>query len=1727
MTGKLRPEKLSKGWPKANASKGDLRVANLKIHVFGPPQVMLNAQPFEIKRRKALAMLIYLAVTGQPHSRDALATLFYPDHDQSRARAYMRRDLATLNTSLDGDWLDVERDTVALKHLDGFWLDMAQFQQLLAQNKSHNHSLETACTECLARLNEATTVYTDDFLAGFTLRDCPEFDEWQFFQAETLRQTLAKSLETLVQGQAQQGKPEVATPHARRWVALDPLHEPAQRALIQLYDQTGQPAAALRQYEEYVDLLEKELGLPPEDETTTLYEAIKAKRMLGSYLKQQNVDVKSSRSGSSSPLEKFPSIKKQESKKQEIIEAVPPSAIVPTSSTTEQQQQIHYCQTSDNVRIAYATVGSGPPLVKAANWLSHLEYDWQSPVWQHWLTGLSNHHTLIRYDERGCGLSDWNVQDFSLDAWVRDLEAVVDATGLERFPLLGISQGAPIAMAYAIRHPEKVSHLILYGALFRGRLQRELTTQQIEEVQMFLQLIRVGWGQENPAFRQVFTSMFMPEATVEHQRWFNELQRVSTSPENALRLANSFNMLDARPLAPLVQTPTLILHAMGDIEIPLSEGKLAAELMPNAKLVPLQSNNHILLEHEPAWGQFLAHIDAFLGTGSSTATATANAALAPDLTIVTPPHNLPASSTPFVGREKELAEVQKLLVDTPECRLLTLTGPGGIGKTRLALETAAQALSHFPHGVYFVPLAPLDAAEALISTLAESIDLRFYGEEAPQQQLLNYLRRKHMLLVMDNFEHILSGVALVSEILHVAPNVKILVTSRERLNLSGEAVYSIGGLEIPGANSLKDTLEFDAAKLFLQQARLVRPAFEPQADERTEIKRICRLTQGMPLALVLAAGWLEMLAVKEIESELSQSLDFLDTEMLDIPVRQRSVRAVFDSSWKHLSASEQQIFMKLSVFRGSFTRQAAQHVTDAKLPELRRLVNKSLLGFSQDDRYETHELLRQYGQEKLNSSGEVKMTQQRHSRYYLDFLHQHKARIIGPSQIEILDIIEDNLENIRAAWLWAVHEEDFEPIALALETLFQFYWIRSEFQEGQRMFGAALERLANQNNTEDMWLKLTARHGVFLYALGSAEQADEQIQQCVTLARARENKKELAFSLNFLGEIGRTMSDYDTAFQHFEEGLVYGREINDPLTIAHSLKGLGWLIGEEGSNFAKAKEYYQESLIHYRAVNHPAEIASCLDKLALNAWQRGDYAESERLFSESLKGFRAIGDLVGVANALGGLALVNLSYGGQQLEQARAFAEESLATCRETGHRVELANRLIIMGMVLIRMGNEQQAEPFLQEAQTLSNALNYGVGSFLALSCLGMVATSQKDFRRARKLLFDAMSQTLRASRIQDISEALINYATLLIIEPMTSDDAATTDKKHIQAFVILHHIINHIGTWQDTRDRAVRLLADLERTIPAELIKVAQTRSHNTTIQELIAQILANNSNGEVNETNAGDQLIQRFRQQKLIATGGMGEVYLGHDVQTGRPVAIKRLKAELISHNPEVVQRFIREGQTLSQLNHPNIVKIVAIQEHETPPILVMEYVSGGTLRDLLDNESPLPLEQVFTIGLELADALARVHHLGVIHRDIKPGNVLLADDGTPRLTDFGVAYLAQPNSRLTKEGQILGTTIYMSPEAWRGELLDARSDVWSFGAMLFEMVAGQPPFTAENPVAILNAILSNPLPDLSQLRPDAPPALVELINQMMVKDRERRIDSMRQVAAGLEIARRAQS
>ncbi|HSE71772.1 MAG TPA: alpha/beta fold hydrolase [Nocardioidaceae bacterium] len=276
------------------------------------------------------------------------------------------------------------------------------------------------------------------------------------------------------------------------------------------------------------------------------------------------------------------------------------------------EQQIRFCRTRDGVTLAYATSGTGPPLVKAANWLTHIDHDWRSPVWRHWLLELSRRHRLVRYDERGCGLSDWDVESADFESWVTDLETVVDEAGLDRFPLLGISQGAAVAVVYAARHPGRVTRMVLYGSYPQGRLvrARDEADRRVHEVQV--ELARLGWGTDSPAFRQVFTSEFMPEGSRELWDAFNELQRSSTSPENAARVLSVTGGVDVTAEARQVRAPTLVLHARGDQRPPFEQGRLMASLIPDSRFVALESVNHILLADEPAWQVFLGEVETFL-----------------------------------------------------------------------------------------------------------------------------------------------------------------------------------------------------------------------------------------------------------------------------------------------------------------------------------------------------------------------------------------------------------------------------------------------------------------------------------------------------------------------------------------------------------------------------------------------------------------------------------------------------------------------------------------------------------------------------------------------------------------------------------------------------------------------------------------------------------------------------------------------------------------------------------------------------------------------------------------------------------------------------------------------------------------------------------------------------------------------------------------------------------
>ncbi len=277
-------------------------------------------------------------------------------------------------------------------------------------------------------------------------------------------------------------------------------------------------------------------------------------------------------------------------------------------------QEIRFCSAADGAQIAYASVGGGPPLVKTANWLNHLEYDWASPVYSPWWHELSRDHLLVRYDARGNGLSDWDVADISFDAFVSDLETVVDATGLDRFPLFGVSQGCAIAIAYAVRHPERVSRLILYGGFARGRLQRGSSVQR-DQAEAIQTLIRQGWGSDNPAFRQIFTSHLVPDGNPEQMRWWNEMQRFSTSAENALRIRDVIDHIEVTALLPEVSQPTLVIHRRDDAMHPLEEGRRMAAAIPDARFVPLEGRNHIILSDEREWPRFLEEIRQFLAAG--------------------------------------------------------------------------------------------------------------------------------------------------------------------------------------------------------------------------------------------------------------------------------------------------------------------------------------------------------------------------------------------------------------------------------------------------------------------------------------------------------------------------------------------------------------------------------------------------------------------------------------------------------------------------------------------------------------------------------------------------------------------------------------------------------------------------------------------------------------------------------------------------------------------------------------------------------------------------------------------------------------------------------------------------------------------------------------------------------------------------------------------------------
>lgn len=649
-------------------------------------------------------------------------------------------------------------------------------------------------------------------------------------------------------------------------------------------------------------------------------------------------------------------------------------------------------------------------------------------------------------------------------------------------------------------------------------------------------------------------------------------------------------------------------------------------------------------------------------------------------------HNLPSELTPFVGREMELRALETLVGDSHN-RLVTIVAQGGMGKTRLALQVATQLIGAFPQGLYFVELDRINSPEAIVQAVAQVLPISLASNEDPKTRVVEYLRDKSVLLVLDNFEHVLDGASFVQEILTAAPRVQVLATSRLRLHLTSETVFNIGGLTIGAAPIEQDS----AIQLFVQSARRTRPQFELNAEVLPAVIRICRMVEGMPLAIVLAAAWINTLTVWEICDEIGKSIDMLETEQRDVPDRQRSVRAVIESSWNQVDGAAQNQMKRLSVFRGGFTRAAAEQVAGASLRGLSQLVDRALLRRDPETgRYSIHELLRQYAQEQLEqSSDELKSAHEVHAKYFADFMQTAAQHIRASSQIVTLSEIEADLDNIRLAWNYWSDRQDANRLLRFIFALWFFFEVRSSVIPALQLFEAAAQKLTlNEPDVVCVRAEIRVRQAWFTALIGQPVRGLQTAEENIAILR-QHNRDVSVFTLGgiavnaiwlnqveLMDRISQEMvgraeqggiafeqgwaliwrayaflmkQQVDRALQAAEQGLAISRELDNPFALAWAEGNVGVCWTAQG-RLDTAKSHY------------------------LSAVQQAERIHFDRMLLIS-------------SETLGGLALMEHDF-----EQAQQFSLQSLRLSHSSGQTREMLASLRDLAAVYVAQGNPQQA---------------------------------------------------------------------------------------------------------------------------------------------------------------------------------------------------------------------------------------------------------------------------------------------------------------------------------------------------------------------------------------------------------------------------------------------------
>jgi predicted ATPase/DNA-binding SARP family transcriptional activator len=1134
-------------------------VSKLTVSLLGAPQIARDGVPLELRRHKVLALLAYLSVTGQPHSRDVLVNLLYPEQEPTLARSDFRQTLSILAGSLGAGWLEVKRATLRLPPRRGLWVDVCEFRRF----RNGFRAQRPPESDAAAPLRQAAGLYRGDFLSGFSLKGCPGFDDWMLFEAEGLRREYALTLERLVEIHETRGELVVAIDWARRWLALDSLNECVHRHLMRLHNLAGQRASAIRQYELCRKLLRDELDATPDEETERLREEIQSLRPLP--LIRPDRRVHQAAPGRVSPF---------------------------------RQGSPHETPATTGVILLLADVDPSK-------------------------RDVPTEPALLESVRARC--LQW-------------LEQASEAGGGKVFRAPGSHFQAVFSSAAAAVEAALNAHVLL----------RSSGTQEPSSESSAL-CVAVHAGPADGSERNFDSPVYDRAAALLSAAHGGQ---VLLSAEATNRIRGSL------PQGASVQC--LGTHRLKD----LGPRQTVYQL-----LHPDQSSRSVTLR-----------------------------------TLDSHPNNLPSQSTTFVGRSRELPQLESIL-RSRESRLLTLTGPGGTGKTRLALQAAAMALECFEHGVFFVDLARWREPAQVVPAIAEVLDIQ--GATRSNRSLFeilkDHLERRRVLLILDNFEHLLHEAPRITQLLAACPGLDVMATSREPLHLSAERVVAVPSLDLPQGEVLPARQsQSGALRLFVERGKAARPDFELTPENVAACAEICIRLAGIPLAIELAASRLKALSAPELLVKLRDWLRVLRTDSRDAPSRQQAMQDEMDWSYDLLKPEEQRLFRRLSVFVGGCSLEAAETVCPDPpdnehsdiLAGLISLIDKSLVmrrEMNGETRFWMHEIVREYAASRLHQGSERDALRLRHAHFYRRLAGHATLELHGSAQDEWLDRLEWEHGNLQAAMAWTFERGTAEESMGLASSLEYFFYRKGHFDEGKNWLARAIAR--SEPCSDGARGKALLTLGIILFNQGDWLQARSLLRESRQLCHGAGLLVEEARAIAMEGVAVRSLGDPSKATELAREAVRVARSSRDPWQLGHAL-------------------------------------------LAAHATTGGTFVGEPPMaeLQEAMRLFTDIGDTWGIAHVLDGLGDLYRTLGA--FTEAQAHYAQALSRFMEMKDEWMCAWTQEGMGRAYHLAGDLTNAEERYREGLAVFDSLGDRANALYVLSKLGLLARIQGDAARAARLL-------------------------------------------------------------------------------------------------------------------------------------------------------------------------------------------------------------------------------------------------------------------------------------------------------------------------------------------------------------------------------------------------------